>query len=216
MQYENELGIDFGKCDINDTCGTVSADDICSDGTDIRNQGPDTNGDNGAPNKIYRFKFTEEFMQQIHAFSKIHQYDDKKTFKESWNNFVLDNEEMVYTEVRRLNHLGYNGDIIDKMYKSARYYFRKKSTAKKEPKERRKYISFDAKILEAMDKHIMVNMEKDEYQPKNGFTEFCKANEAIVREYMAKLYNDGLTESKIIEEKFKKTYKNRYFMITRK
>jgi hypothetical protein len=201
---------------INDTCDTVPCHDICTSGSNIRNKEPNADGNNVATNKIYRFKFTEEFMQQIYAFSKIHQYDDKKTFKESWNNFVLENEEFIYIEVRRLNQLGYNGDIIDKMYKSARYYFRKKSTAKKEPKERRKYISFDEKILEAMDKHIAEHMNNNDFQPKNGFADFCKKNEAIVREYMAKLYNQGLTESKGIEEKFKKTYKNRYFMITRK
>ena len=166
--------------------------------------------------KIYRFKFTEEFMQELHSFSKVHKYDDKNTFKESWKNFVLEQEEIVYSEVRRLKQNGYDGDIIDKMYKSARYYFRKKSNAKKDPKERRKYITFDPKILDAMDCHIKDNLTKTEYQPKNGFSNFCKENEAIVREYMAKLYNDGLTESKSIEDKFKKTYKNRYFMITRK
>jgi hypothetical protein len=155
-------------------------------------------------------------MQELHSFSKVHKYDDKNTFKESWKNFVLEQEEIVYNEVRRLKQNGYDGDIIDKMYKSARYYFRKKSNAKKDPKERRKYITFDPKILDAMDCHIKDNLTKTEYQPKNGFSNFCKENEAIVREYMAKLYNDGLTESKSIEDKFKKTYKNRYFMITRK
>lgn len=216
MIHENVIQTHFGKCGADDTDGSVSCDTICSSGPDIRNPGTKSNECNVATNKIYRFKFTEEFMQEIYAFSKIHQYDDKNTFKESWRDFLLDNEEIVYMEVRRLNQLGYEGDIIDKMYKSARYYFRKKSTAKKEPKERRKYISFDAKILEAMDKHILDNMDKNEYQPKNGFAEFCKENEAILREYMTKLYNDGLTESKSMEEKFKKTYKNRYFMITRK
>jgi hypothetical protein len=213
---ENEFGIDFRKCTISESCSTVSCDDICIGGRIIRNQESNPDADNVARNKIYRFKFTEEFMQQLYAFSKIHQYDDKNTFKESWKNFALEQEEMIFQEMRRLSQLGYHGDVLDKMYKSARYYFRKKSTAKKEPKERRKYISFDAKILEAMDKHIADNMENNEYQPKNGFSQFCKQNEGIIRECMAKLYNDGLTESKSIEEKLKKTYKNRYFMITRK
>jgi hypothetical protein len=216
MLQEKDVATHFGKCGSDDTDSIVSSDTLCTGGPDIRNPGTKSNEYNVATNKIYRFKFTEEFMQEIYAFSKIHQYDDKNTFKESWKDFLLENEDMIYMEVRRLNQLGYDGDIIDKMYKSARYYFRKKSTSKKEPKERRKYISFDAKILEAMDKHILDNMEKNEYQPKNGFAEFCKENEAILREYMAKLYNDGLTESKSMEEKFKKTYKNRYFMITRK
>lgn len=166
--------------------------------------------------KIYRFKFTDDFMSQLHAFSKIHQYDDKKTFKDAWSEFTLENELLVNTEIRRITQLGYEGDIMDKMFKSARYYFRKKSTVKKEPKERRKYITFDNKLLDAMDKHIIQNLTNHEYQPKTGFTNFCKENEILVRENVAKLYENGLTVSKTIEDKFKKTYKNRYFMITRK
>ena len=166
--------------------------------------------------KIYRFKFTDDFMSQLHAFSKIHQYDDKKTFKDAWVEFTLENEFLVNTEVRRISQLGYEGDIMDKMFKSARYYFRKKSTVKKDPKERRQYITFDNKLLDEMDKHILKNLKNPGYQPKTGFTHFCKENEPLVRENVAKLYDNGLTDSKTIEDKFKKTYKNRYFMITRK
>lgn len=166
--------------------------------------------------RIYRFKFTDEFISILHTFSKIHQYDDQKTFKESWNEFTLENELLVNMEIRRITELGYEGDILDKMFKSARYYFRKKSTVKKEPKERREYISFDNKILHIMDKHILDNLKDNEYHPKTGFASFCKQNEQLVRENVTKLYENGMTDSKTIEEKFKKTYKNRYFMITRK
>ena len=166
--------------------------------------------------KIYRFKFTEEFMAELHTFSKIHQYDDKNTFKDAWINFTLENELLINMEARRIAQLGYEGDIMDKMFKSARYYFRKKSNVKKEAKERRQYITFDNQLLDAMEKHILQNLKKEDYQPKTGFTCFCKENEKLVRETVAKLYENGLTDSKMIEEKFKKTYKNRYFMITRK
>ena len=169
-----------------------------------------------ANRKIYRFKFTDEFMSYLHTFSKIHQYDDKNTFKDAWTEFTLEHEFLINMEMRRITQLGYEGDIMDKMFKSARYYFRKKRDVKKEPKERRQYTTFDNKLLDAMDKHILHNLEKDEYQPKNGFTSFCKENETLVRENVSKLYENGLTDSKTIEDKFKKTYKNRYFMITRK
>ena len=77
---------------------------------------------------IYRYKFIEEFTNELYKFSKIHQYDHRKDFKEAWNIWVEDNQGFVDEEVRRLSNLGYDGDIIDKMFKSARYYFRKKST----------------------------------------------------------------------------------------
>ncbi len=31
---------------------------------------------------IFRFKFTQEFMSELYKFSKIHQYDHRKDFKE--------------------------------------------------------------------------------------------------------------------------------------
>ena len=76
---------------------------------------------------IYRYKFTEDFMNELFNFSKIHQYDDRKDFKEAWELWLVDNEEIVIDEEIRLINLGYVGDVRDKMFKSARYYFRKKN-----------------------------------------------------------------------------------------
>ena len=80
---------------------------------------------------IYRFKFTEEFMVELYNFAKIHQYDHRKDFKEAWKIWLEENAEIVEDEVRRLTNLRYDGDILEKMFKSARYYFRKKGTEKK-------------------------------------------------------------------------------------
>ena len=86
---------------------------------------------------IYRYKFTQEFMDHVHTFSKIHQYDDRKVFKEAWIDWKEENESIITEEVSRLKILGYDGDILDKAFKSARYYFRNKSNVKPEPKERK-------------------------------------------------------------------------------
>lgn len=80
---------------------------------------------------IYRYKFTNEFMNELFKFSKIYQYDHRKDFKEAWDKWMDENDDIIDEEVRRLKTLGYEGDIIDKMFKSARYYFRKKSTEKR-------------------------------------------------------------------------------------
>jgi hypothetical protein len=172
--------------------------------------------DNELPILIYRFKFTEVFMEQLYNFSKIHQYDERKDFKEAWKTWTEENETIIDEEMRRLLNLGYDGDVLDKMFKSARYYFRKKSTEKKEPKQRRQYISVNRELLDAMDKHIEENIYNTDYQPKTGFIKFCNDNEKILKETISKIFEQGIKESQIIEDKIKKTYKNRYFMLTNK
>ena len=68
---------------------------------------------------IFRYKFTQEFMDELYQFSKIHQYDDRHGFKEAWTEWVEINEDTINAEIRRINELGYNGDIVDKMFKRA-------------------------------------------------------------------------------------------------
>jgi hypothetical protein len=172
--------------------------------------------DVSSSNTIYRYKFTEDFMVDLYKFAKIHQYDDRKDFKEAWLTWVEDNKNIVDEEMHRLLYLGYEGDILDKMFKSARYYFRKKSTEKKQPKQRRQYISVNRELLNAMDNHIEDNMYNDNYQPKTGFITFCKDNEILLKDAISKLYEQGEKNSGLIEDKIKKTYKNRYFMLVSK
>lgn len=170
--------------------------------------------DDGLPNVIYRFKFTEGFMEELYKFSKIHQYDERKDFKEAWNIWTEENEDIINEEMRRMNMLGYEGNVLDKMFKSARYYFRKKSTEKVVPKQRRQYISVNKELLNAMDNHIEENIYKKDYQPKKAFVSFCKENEKILTETITQIYSQGIRDSDLIEDKIKKTYKNRYFILT--
>lgn len=165
---------------------------------------------------IYRYKFTDEFTSELFKFSKVHQYDHRKDFKDSWEIWLEENDEIVYNEIRRLTNLGYDGDILDKMFKSARYYFRKKSTNKKKPSARREYISIQKEMLEAMDLHIKSNINCDNYKPSVGFDEFCKKNIDILKEEVANLCKNGFNDANEIKQKIKKTYKNRYFLIIRK
>jgi hypothetical protein len=165
---------------------------------------------------IYRYKFTEDFTGELFKFSKIHQYDERKAFKEAWNIWMDDNQNIVNEEYRRLKELGYDGDIFDKMFKSARYYFRKKSTEKKEPVKRRIYVGSQKDLLDAMDEHIKSNIGSGEFKPSEGFDEFCKQNMNLLKEEITVLCRAGLTDSNEIKSKIKKTYKNRYFLAINK
>ena len=165
---------------------------------------------------IFRFKFTEEFMEDLYKFAKIHQYDHRKDFKEAWQIWLEENEDIVQEEEARMHYLRYDGDVLDKMFKSARYYFRKKSPIKAEPKQRRQYISVSHELLEAMDMHIRTNIGSNDYQPKTGFIDFYEANKRIIMQTFKSFFEQNIKDSEFIQTKLKKTYKNRYFMLTNK
>jgi hypothetical protein len=172
--------------------------------------------DNNLNVNIYRYKFTDNFTNELYKFSKIHQYDHRKDFKEAWEIWLEETDELVSEEVRRLTNLGYDGNILDKMYKSARYYFRKKSTEKKAPQKRREYHSVQKDLLEAMDEHIKTNVTTVNYKPSEGFEMFCKEHIELLKEEVSILCKNGFSNSEEIKEKIKKTYKNRYFILIRK
>ena len=73
-------------------------------------------------NTIFRFKFTPEFTSELLSFAKLHQYDDRVTYKENWSRWVQLNDDSIDAECCRMKALGYEGNVIDKMYKSGRYY----------------------------------------------------------------------------------------------
>jgi hypothetical protein len=158
--------------------------------------------------QIYRYKLTQDFMDSIYQFSKIHQYDDRKSFKEAWEIWVDENDDIVTSEVRRLNNMNYTGDIYKKMFKSARYYFRNKGTEKNAPVERRKYIGSQKELIEAIDAHIKSNICK----PSDGFNNFCNSHIELLEKEINYMVKNGMTVSSVIREKIKKTYKNRYFL----
>ena len=164
---------------------------------------------------IYRFKFSDDIMQAITEFSKIHQYEDRNDYKESWKEWCDDNSEFLEIETRRLIDLGYKGDVIDKMYKAGRYYFRKKTLSDStETKKRRVYVAMNSTILSNMDKHIIDSIKSETYSPAEGYSEFCENNIELLKTEVARLLKSGIN-SEDISSKIKKTYKNRYFIISR-
>ena len=198
------------SCDVSDSFQNTSRSD--KDIYDNSEKNNDINMSVG----IYRYKFTNHFTDELYKFSKIHQYDHRKDFKEAWETWIDENSELIDSEIRRLVELGYDGDILDKMFKSARYYFRKKSTEKKAPVKRRLYVGSQKELLEAMDQHIKSSILSGEFKPSDGFDEFCQKNVEILKEQVNQFIRAGISDSNEIKTKIKKTYKNRCFLIISK
>ena len=166
-----------------------------------------SNNNNNAA--IYRYKLSEDIVTALHYFAKVHQYDDRKDFKAAWLAWTEANKELVTGETDRLNALNYDGNILDKMFVSARYYFRKKSNEKKEPQKRRAYVGVNNDLIEAMDKHIKANMDD---KPSASFDNFCNEYRDLLQKEVTNLYKNGMLDSEDIRTKIKKTYKNRHFI----
>jgi hypothetical protein len=184
--------------------------------------------------QTFRFTFSNEFKEVLARFAKVHQYDERKQFKEEWQKWTEDDEirSMINDEIKTLSHNGFEGDALDKMFKSARYYFRKKSDEPKEKKERKKYTGFSRGILKIMDDHITTKMNNNtkkiqnindeeiilcDISPEDCYTDFCEKNkDMILREIMSLKEKTEILDTKEVSNKFKKTYKNRYYMIRTK
>jgi len=161
---------------------------------------------------IYRYKFSSDFIIEMSNFAKIHQYDHRKVFKEAWDVWLEENDELISNEIVLLTDLGYHGNILIKMFKSARYYFRKKSTEKKELTKRCAYIGVKKELLSAMDQHVSSSINQPDYKPSDGFEEFCKNHIDLLKEQVNNFCKNGFSNHVEIKKKIKKTYKNRYFL----
>lgn len=162
--------------------------------------------------KTYRFKFTDDFLKNLMEFSRIHRFDDATAFKDNWKIWCEDNKEIIKVETDVLKAKGYEGDALVKMYKSVRYYFKNKSTEKKDVKKRRQYVGLNPEFREAIDEHIENTSLRQELKPAEGYINFMDGAKytELIRMEKIRLESYNFTKEEITS-KLKKTYKNRYF-----
>ena len=182
--------------------------------------------------RVLRFEFSDALTDHLTAFAKLHQYDDRKTYKEAWAEWMANAEiaTLFNADAARLKCLGYAGDVEDKLYKSGRYYFREKkvkanananananSVCKNNAnvEKSRKYIMLSRELLSAMDDHIERGLrQEDAYTPAKGFVAFCQLNIDSYQSETARLSELMYTGDEV-NNKLKKTYKNRYFILVK-
>ncbi len=203
--------------------------------------------------KIFRYKLSDDIMAIISQFAKIHQFDDRHAYKEAWARWLVDQQDTVEREVMRLQQLDYDGDIIDKMFKAGRYYFREKTAIKKYDEEnededvandnvnatdnhnandnatnggkkargkadkRRTYIVMNHELIQVMDSHLQKMMKSNEFKPELAYIHFCDNHVELLRKEIGRLMNENKhtnISGNQMSAKFKKTYKNRYFILS--
>ena len=113
--------------------------------------------------RTFRFEFSKQFIDELSRFSKVHQYDERRAYKEAWARWKSNTEitDIISVEVRRLESIGYMGDIEDKMFKSGRYYFRKKSIKQTKTNNNQ---NIEEMKSETENIDIDIDIEKDHHQ----------------------------------------------------
>jgi len=185
-----------------------------------------------------RYTYNPEVVIHLSNFAKIHEYDDRKDFKEAWQKWIDDPEinKIIMDEVTRLQTNGQMGDVLDRMYKSARYYYRKKkeTTPNQQIEPRKEYEGLPRPILKSIDDHIyaeinnniilsdkVTGMLRSNISAANSFTNYCRLHSDVIKDLLPKKEVENVTyrannlrdEIKVVTDKLKKTYKNRFYKI---
>jgi hypothetical protein len=187
--------------------------------------------------KTHRFTFSNGCTEKLTEFAHRHETDDRKVFQRAWAEWIQtpDIKTMIEEEIQTLTTAGFEGDVLDKMFKSARYYYRKKPVkdGPKEQKPRKKYERLDSEILEEMDQHIMTeikqntvlhrrSVEQEEAllsiraSPSVSFEKYCLlCKDNFLEQARLEFPDQDITKDQIkrIVDKFKKTYKNRFYVM---
>lgn len=177
---------------------------------------------------VFRFNLSDEMVDALLQFSKMHQFDDRHSYADAWNEWKnnTDISIIINNEIRRLQSLDYKGSvesIESKIFKSGRYYFRNKSFVKAPPKPRGKYTSVSKELICAMDEHIARGTTSNNNSndcndgqfpsPAELFNDFCKKCVGVLKTEIDRLVDleEFSEDPSLIIPKIKKTYKNRSF-----
>ena len=113
--------------------------------------------------KAIRYNFTPEMMENIQEFTRVHQFDERNKYKEEWKCWIntKEIELKVSNEIIRLRDEGctWEDEIIkEKMYKSSKFYYKKKMQTKTNDddkiKTQEKYKGFTKQFLRSIDGYI--------------------------------------------------------------
>lgn len=156
----------------------------------------------------YRFNFSKQLLDILIPFVNINKYSDTQSFNDNWNVWLKLNNNLIQNENKLLASKGYNGDIYVKLYKSAKYYYKKKNK-NKSVKKRKKYISIEHQLLDLIDDHI--NSIRIDLKPHDCYLHFIQLHKTDINQEYNRLIN--LLNKNDFDNKIKKTYKNRFYIL---
>lgn len=174
--------------------------------------------------KQHHFNYSDEFAEKLAKFATAHLDDKNKEFKKSWKEWNDTNSLMVENEIAIMKEAGYQGSVEEKMYFSARYYYRKKAIREQteipnDVLQRKKYECIDKTVLIQMNAHILSQIESATYNSQNvGNVGNVENVENVSNMTPSKSFADYCKMFIVCEDDatIKKNYKNLYWRISKK
>ena len=193
---------------------------------------------------MIKYIFSEEFSKVIHEFSKEHYREPLKIFRESWKLWTSNNDIQIkikeeIEKMRKTNIMWTDEEITQKIYTSARFYYRKKEKKEKkqtkENKNTKPYIGFTKEFIRLIDNKIKEEiLQKTQTEENNRqdietniilhqkqiFHIFTLEHIKEINEELAKLkkkYDEmnEMFEPYDIAIKCKKAFTNRFYLISK-
>jgi hypothetical protein len=75
---------------------------------------------------VFRHEFSAECFTLLKEFARTNVQLPRKAYKQAWEQFTDANAEFISQETARLADAGYTGDVLVKMFKTAKYYLTKR------------------------------------------------------------------------------------------
>ena len=191
--------------------------------------------------KAIRYNFTSEMMEKIQEFTRIHQFDERKKYKEEWNCWISTQEIhlKVSNEILRLRGEGCKWEeeyIKDKMYKTSKFYYKRKmaqsntantntntNTNTASAKEKEKYKGFTKAFLRKIDEYIMDKIKEKskassttevDVVPIKLYNEYCMNHQDDIKKEILRLREfHRKINGEVFSEKLKKTFSHRFYNV---
>lgn len=178
--------------------------------------------------KKYRFDFTEKVKLMLADFANMNKNATRKEFKEAWSNWLSHTtiKSLLDSEQTRMKSEGFEGDVLDKMFKSARYYHKKRDTVENPVQNNiggKHQNRFSREFLIEMDEYIRVqiaDMKNVIYKDGksvntlsqlNAYNRYCETNKHQILSEFILIKKERGELSPEMANKLKKTYKNRFY-----
>jgi hypothetical protein len=156
-------------------------------------------------NMTYRCKFSGIFQTQLGEFGQTNKNVERKTFQHKWKEWVIENKVLIEREYINLTegeqkYLISFDEFEKKIYNSARFYHRKKSSEKTSESVSRKLYEhhFSKEVLKEMDDHIL-SKSNECISPAKKFDDYIRSQ------------NKLLDIESYVYKNMKKVYKNRHY-----
>lgn len=145
----------------------------------------------------YSFRFSPQFTALLSEFGASSAGLALRDFRAAWERFAQENSDLVGAEADGLARLGFQGDVLRKMFLSARHYHGRPEKKRGQAPRRvdATWERYDSDLYKAMRAHVESHLKE---RPKRAYELFIGKGG----------YDDT--------ERLKRAYKNMYYRAKRK